>query len=117
MLIPGSIIESSASVGNLFASISQTPVVRAASEKVSPQAHYDLEVQEMLSKNQCCYGDFSVYPSHHITLISVDTEPENDRYYITYERQHPLPECSGVYRISLIKRGGVFIIDFNVPVE
>lgn len=54
-------------------------------------------------------------PPRLITLISVDWEPESERYCITYQCEQE--ENSEIYRMSLTKGNGVLLISSNVPVE
>ena len=76
LLIPGSLLESAASVGNLLSDLQEQPVVQVASGTVTQQAHYDLAFHEVLSSHDYSQDDFSALPQSQQETITQQFQPE-----------------------------------------
>lgn len=88
LLIPGSIIESAASVGNLLASVTQKPVVQVASGEISSEVRYDLAVQEVLSEHDYPVDAYSALPQQQQEAIVQAYEPQIRQKLDSYEKAY-----------------------------
>ena len=76
LLIPGSLVESAASVGNLLSDFQEQPVIQVASGTVSQEEQYDLAFREVLSAHDYSQDVFSALPQNRQESITQEFQPE-----------------------------------------
>lgn len=88
LLIPISLAQSAASVANLFTSMTQMPVVQAASGSLTSEDAYDLVFQEVLAEHNITSDRYSAYPRFQREAILQKYEPEVQAKLDTYEQAY-----------------------------
>ena len=85
LLIPGSIVDSAASVSNLLSSVTEKPVVQAASGTLTPQVSYDLAVREVLDTHDYSREVYAALPEAQQEQIIETYQPQIQQRLETYE--------------------------------
>ena len=85
LLIPGSIVESAASVSNLLSSVTEKPVAQAASGTLTPQVSYDLAVREVLDTHDYSQEVYAALPEAQQEQIIETYQPQIQQRLETYE--------------------------------
>ena len=85
LLIPVSLVDSAASVSNLLSSVTEKPVVQAASGTLTPQVSYDLAVREILDTHDYSQEVYAALPEAQQEQIIETYQPQIQQRLETYE--------------------------------
>ena len=106
LLIPDSLIESAASVGNLLSDLREQPVVQVASGTVTQQAHYDLAFHEVLSSHDYSQDVFSALPQSQQETITQQFQPEIQEKMDDYTKAyHTAQIFNGIWLVGAVAMG------------
>lgn len=92
LLIPVSLVDSAASVGNLFSDLTAKPVVQAASGELTPQVSYDLAVREVLDTHDYSQEVYSALPEVQQEQILQEYQPQIQQRLETYEAANDIAQ-------------------------
>lgn len=114
LLIPGSIVESAASVSNLLSDLKAQPVVLAASGTLTPQVSYDLAVQEVLDAHDYPQEAYSALPEAQQEAIIQEYQPQIQQKLDSYETAYDAAQILKILWLVGAAVMGLFLLVGNL---
>lgn len=114
LLFPGSLVESSASVGSLLSPMTDAPIIQAASGHLTEQGRYDHAVQEVLTQQDYPPEIYSILPEVRQEAILTQYQPQIHQKMETYQRAYRAAQVLKILWLTGIAAIGIALVISNL---
>lgn len=114
LLIPGSIAQSAASVGNLLSGLMEKPIVQAASGALFDEQSYHFALNEVLSEHDILEDSYTALPQYQQEVIIQEYQPQIQLKLDSYEKAHDTAQILKALWLTGCALMGLFLLTSNL---